>query len=197
MTRRLMVAAPAALLFFVAACQQNNPQPAAQPEQQQAAVESHEHEAGEMMEGFAIALAPTQGSSTTGTVMLMSMGDGVHFSGVISGLAPGAHAVHVHEKGDCSAPDAASAGGHFNPTSANHGAPDAIPHHAGDLGNVVAGADGRAEINNHANGVSLQPGANSINGRAVIVHAAADDFKTQPTGNAGGRVACGVIQAAN
>ena len=99
--------------------------------------------------------------------------------------------------GDCSAPDGSSAGGHFNPDNAAHGAPSAVAHHAGDLGNIGAGADGRAEINIHASGVSLEAGNNSVSGRALIVHTDADDSTTQPTGNAGGRLACGVIQTAN
>jgi Cu-Zn family superoxide dismutase len=146
------------------------------------------------MEGFAVALGPTKGSQASGTLMVINMGDGVHFSGLVSGLQPGPHAIHVHEKADCSAPDAASAGGHFNPGNANHGAPDATPHHAGDLGNIVAGKDGRAEM--HASSLSMNPGANSVLGRAFIIHAAADDLKSQPAGNSGARVACGVIQTA-
>jgi superoxide dismutase, Cu-Zn family len=197
MGRTPLVVALIAIFLSGYACKQTNTsQQPADVAKAPAATDTHEGEA-QQMEGFAIALAPTKGSSTTGTVMLMPMGDGVHVSGVISGLTPGKHGIHIHEKGDCSAPDATSAGGHFNPAGANHGAPDTLPHHAGDLGNLIAGADGRAEINVHANGISLQPGANSISGRAMIVHAGEDDFNTQPTGNAGGRVACGVIQAAN
>jgi Cu-Zn family superoxide dismutase len=123
------------------------------------------------------------------------MGEGVHFTGTVTGLPPGQHGFHIHETGDCSAPDASSAGGHFNPTGAPHGAPSAAEHHAGDLGNIEANAEGQAEVNIHANGVSLEEAApNSIKGKAVIVHAAADDLQTQPTGNAGARLACGVIQ---
>ena len=123
----------------------------------------------------------------------MPMGEGVHFTGKITGLPPGPHGFHIHENGDCSAPDASSAGGHFNPAGVNHGRPDAEPHHAGDLGNIEADASGNAEVNIHVNGVTLAEGANSIKGKAVIVHAAADDYATQPTGNAGARLACGVI----
>jgi Cu-Zn family superoxide dismutase len=192
---------PAAALLLTAACNQNKSENQVPAEQPQAVAESHEHadqgkDEGEEMSGFAVALAPTKGSSATGTVMAMSMGGGVHFSGVIAGLTPGPHGVHIHEKGDCSAPDGSSAGGHFNPKSANHGAPDRIPHHAGDLGNIVAGADGRAELNVHDADVTLEPGDASVNGRAIIVHAGPDDFKSQPAGNSGERVACGVLQGA-
>jgi Cu-Zn family superoxide dismutase len=195
--RGLAVGFPIAVLLFAAACTQNASQQSAAPAQQQtSAAEAHEHasaEQGETMEGFAIALAPTQGSQTTGTVMVMSMGEGVHFSGVLAGLEPGRHAIHIHEKGDCGAPDGSSAGGHFNPGNTNHGAPGSLPHHAGDLGNIEAGKDGRAEINVHADFLTVEPGERSVLGKAFIVHAAADDLRTQPTGNAGARVACGAI----
>lgn len=186
------------LIVVLAGC---NPAPR-QAEQTPASAASHEHQAESSdMEGFAIALVPTQGSSVSGAMMLMSMdgagGEGMHFSGVISGLSPGKHALHVHEQGDCSAADGSSASGHFNPSASPHGAPEAVVHHAGDLGNIEAGADGRAEVNIHASGLSLKGAANSVTGRALIVHAAADDFTTQPAGNAGARLACGVIQAAN
>lgn len=200
MTRWFATGLPLLVLLFATACSQNSSQQAPAATQPPAtAADSHEHqdaEEGEGMEGFAVVLAPTKGNQATGTLMVMNMGDGVHFSGVVAGLEPGPHAIHVHEKADCSAPDAASAGGHFNPGSMNHGAPDKLPHHAGDLGNIVAGKDGRAEINVHADGLSLKAGENSVLGRAFIIHAAADDFQTQPTGNAGARVACGAIVSA-
>ena len=144
--------------------------------------------------GGTVTLQPTQGNTAGANLVLMSMGDGVHFTGRITGLPPGPHGFHIHENGDCSAPDASSAGGHFNPTGAAHGAPDAAAHHLGDLGNIEADSYGNAEVNVHVGGITLGEGANSIKGKAVIVHAAADDFQTQPTGNAGARLACGVIQ---
>src|SRR5687767_4651550 len=103
----LLAVASAVLLTLALGCRAN----------QQAEQPANEAEREGEAEGYAIALAPTANSSTTGTVMVMPMGDGVHFSGVVSGLTPGEHAVHVHEKGDCSAPDASSAGGHFNPSN--------------------------------------------------------------------------------
>lgn len=142
-----------------------------------------------------VELKPTAGNQATGTLMLMGMGEGVHFSGTITGLPAGMHGFHIHETGDCSAPDASSAGGHFNPEGKPHGAPDAPEHHLGDLGNIEADASGNATVNVHMNGITLEAGQpNSIVGKAVIVHAAPDDFTTQPTGNAGARLACGVIQ---
>ena len=111
----------------------------------------------------------------------------------ISGLKPGKHGLHIHEKGDCSAPDATSAGGHFNPDKKNHGAPDASEHHMGDLGNIEANAKGKAHLDRTVDFLTIAEDPNSIAGKAVIVHAQEDDLKSQPVGNAGARVACGVI----
>ena len=113
----------------------------------------------------------------------------------VTGLTPGKHGFHVHEFGDCSSPDGNSAGAHFNPTHKQHGAPDAADRHAGDLGNIEADAAGKAHLECTDKTMKLL-GPDSIVGRAVIVHEKEDDLKTQPTGNAGGRVACGVIGVA-
>ena len=143
-----------------------------------------------------VVLAPASGSLVSGTLSLMPMGGGVHVTGEIGGLAPNSsHGFHIHEKGDCSAADATTAGGHFNPGAQAHGRAGQGAHHAGDSDNIVADAEGVARIDAHVSGVTLGGGtANDIAGRAVIVHAAADDYTTQPTGNAGARVACGVIK---
>jgi len=143
-------------------------------------------------------LAPASGTLVSGTLTLMPMGDGVHITGEVGGLKPGdTRGFHIHEKGDCSAADASTAGGHFNPAAQAHGRSGQGAHHAGDTDNIVADAKGVARINAHLTGVTLGGGAaNDIAGRAVIVHAAADDYTTQPTGNAGARVACGVITVA-
>lgn len=116
----------------------------------------------------------------------------------LSGLTPGeTRGFHVHDVGDCSAPDASSAGGHFNPGGHEHGAMDHPMSHAGDLGNITADGSGRAQgLVTDLTKITLQPGAAiNILGRSVIVHAKVDDLTTQPTGNAGARVACGVITA--
>ena len=143
-------------------------------------------------------LAPASGSLVSGTLTLVPMGDGVHITGEVGGLKPGdVRGFHVHEKGDCSAADASSAGGHFNPAARAHGRIGHGTHHAGDTDNIVADGKGVARIDAHLTGVTLGGGAgNDIAGRAVIVHAAADDYVTQPAGNAGARVACGVIKVA-
>lgn len=143
-----------------------------------------------------VVLASASGSLVSGKLTLRPMGDGVHLTGEIGGLTPNStHAIHIHEKGDCSAADASSAGGHFNPAAQPHGQVDHGAHHAGDMDNLVANADGVAKVDAHASGVTLGGGApNDVAGRAVIVHASPDDYKTQPTGNAGARLACGVIK---
>jgi len=128
-----------------------------------------------------------------GTVEFKEVEGGVEVTANLEGLKKGDHGFHIHEKGDCSAPDAKSAGGHFNPSNHKHGAPEADEHHEGDLGNITAGKDGKATKTFTMKGISLGDGENSVAGKGFIIHEKADDMKTQPTGNAGGRVACGVI----
>jgi len=111
----------------------------------------------------------------------------------VAGAPPGKIATHVHEKGDCSAPDASSAGGHFNPAGLPHALPPAAERHLGDLGNIDIGADGTGSTEIVVKGASLKEGdPSSFLGRAIIVHAKQDDGG-QPVGNAGGRIGCGVI----
>jgi superoxide dismutase, Cu-Zn family len=137
-------------------------------------------------------LYPTQGNNVSGIITFTSTPDGVMVKGDIHGLTPGKHGFHIHECGDCSAADASSAGGHFNPSNMQHGAPMDMNRHEGDMGNIEADASGNAHIEYTDKMMSLN-GPNSIIGRGIIVHRDADDLKTQPTGNAGPRVACGVI----
>ena len=132
------------------------------------------------------------GSGVGGAVWFKRAPGGVAVSARITGLTPGTHGFHVHEFGDCSSPDFVSAGGHFNPMSQPHAAPQADKRHVGDLGNVQAGADGVATLEWTDKHLALD-GHHGVVGRAVIVHAKADDLKTQPTGDAGGRLACGVV----
>lgn len=142
-------------------------------------------------------LASASGSLVSGRLTLVPMGDGVHVTGEIGGLQPnGSHGFHIHEKGDCSAADASSAGGHFNPAAQPHGRAGHGAHHAGDGDNLIADAQGVARVNAHFSEVNLGGGANDIAGRALIVHANADDYSSQPAGNAGARVACGLIKPA-
>jgi Cu-Zn family superoxide dismutase len=137
-------------------------------------------------------LSPASGSDVHGTVTFTKLGDEVKVVADVTGLTPGKHGFHIHEFGDCSDPKATSAGGHFNPGHHDHGAPDATDRHAGDLGNIEADANGKAHLELTDKILKLS-GEHSIIGHAVIVHEKADDLKTQPTGDAGGRLACGVI----
>ena len=134
------------------------------------------------------------GSKVTGTVTFTKMGDDVQVVADLQGLSPGKHGFHIHEKGDCSAPDAASAGGHFNPMHQHHGGPTSAEHHVGDLGNIEADAAGKAHLD--WKGKMNLTGTDSIVGKSVVVHDKEDDLKTDPAGNAGPRVACGVIEIA-
>ncbi|HEV8553434.1 MAG TPA: superoxide dismutase family protein [Casimicrobiaceae bacterium] len=138
-------------------------------------------------------MAPTAGNTTAGTVTFAQKGDKVMVTAKVSGLAPGAHGFHVHEKGDCSASDGMSAGGHFNPTGKPHGDPNAPDHHAGDMPMLQADASGNATLSAELGPMTVGSGVTDIVGKSVIVHKDPDDFKTQPTGNSGARVACGVI----
>ena len=140
-------------------------------------------------------LSAASGSKVSGTVTFTKTADGVKVVADVSGLTPGKHGFHVHEFGDCSSPDANSAGGHYNPTKHDHAGPEASERHMGDLGNLEADASGKARVERTDKILKLS-GDNSIVGYAVIVHEKEDDLKTQPTGDAGGRVACGVIGVA-
>src|SRR6185369_1851262 len=133
----------------------------------------------------------------SGTLQLATTDGGVQLSGQISGLAPNTeHGFHVHQTGDCSAADFKSAGDHFNPEGAMHGSPDSATHHLGDLLSVKSDADGTANVETKLVGGTLKDGgAHDLVGKALIVHAKPDDYKTQPSGNSGDRIACGVIRA--
>lgn len=142
-------------------------------------------------------LVSASGSLVSGQLTLTPMSDGVHITGAVGGFAPAStHGFHIHEKGDCSAADAKSAGGHFNPATQPHGKAETGPHHLGDIDNIEADARGIAHVDAHVSGVVQGGGAaNDIVGRAIVVHADPDDYRSQPSGNAGARIACGVIQA--
>jgi Cu-Zn family superoxide dismutase len=139
---------------------------------------------------------PLGESKVSGKVVFTQTRSGVEISAEITGLEPGEHGFHVHEFGDCSMADGTCAGGHFNPTGAPHAGPDDAKRHVGDLGNIKVSEDGKATYKRVDKLVALN-GPNSVIGRSVIIHAAPDDLKTQPSGNAGARVGCGVIGIAD
>jgi len=132
-------------------------------------------------------------STVVGSVTLTQVGDKVRIEANLSGLTPGEHGFHVHEAGDCSAPDAVSAKGHFNPGSKGHGHHHGMDRHAGDLPNLVANASGHATYRAEVGMLTLDKGPMGVVGRSLVVHADPDDYKSQPAGNSGKRVACGVI----
>ena len=141
-----------------------------------------------------VAFVAKSGSKLAGSGTLTETGEGVSVSLALENVPPGEHGAHVHEKGDCSAPDAASAGGHFNPASHPHALPASSPRHLGDLGNIDIGADGKGTIDILAPGANLKPNdPSSFLGKAIIIHEKKDDGG-QPTGTAGGRIGCAPIE---
>lgn len=147
-----------------------------------------------MMQGMAMAtLSPTQGNTARGMVVFHDMHGHMIVHAHITGVAPNSeHGFHLHEIGNCASTDGTSAGGHFNPGKTAHGPQDG-EHHAGDMPSLKADADGVIDQKFMLHGVTIKGDANSIDGHSVILHANADDYKTQPTGNSGPRIACGVI----
>lgn len=140
---------------------------------------------------------PASGSTCKGLVQFVQDGSSVKMTADLEGLAPGSkHAFHVHEFGDCSAPDASSAGTHYDPAQTkHHGIPNDKMSHAGDMGNIEADANGKVHFELALEGASIDGAQAPLLGRGVIVHANPDDF-SQPVGNAGGRIGCGVIGVA-
>lgn len=180
-----------ALFVFLSACntekkQGDEGQGTATEEQQQ----DEERTAQATMEA-------KSGSNVTGEAKFTDEGNGkVRFELTVGNLTPGEHAVHLHENGDCSAEDASSAGGHWNPTMKPHGKRgDGTSYHKGDIGNMTVGNDGKGTMNITVDGWSIGgPDSTNVVGKSVIIHEKADDFTSQPSGNAGGRVSCGVIK---
>jgi Cu-Zn family superoxide dismutase len=141
-------------------------------------------------------LQPTRGNSTAGTVEFVQVGAKVRVSAKVSGLKPGQeHGFHVHEAGDCSSGDGMSAKGHFNPHGKPHGHSSTTERHAGDMPNLKADANGNASATAELDVITVAAGPASVVGRGVIVHVQPDDYRSQPVGNAGARMACGVVRA--
>jgi superoxide dismutase, Cu-Zn family len=158
-----------------------------------AAVQHEKAEAGDVTKAIA-QLIPTSGSSVKGTVTFTKDSSGMHVHAEISGLTPGEHGFHVHEYGVWSE-KGMDTGGHFNPTGAPHAGPESKKRHVGDLGNITANSNGNANLDLDDLHLSFH-GANSILGRGVVVHEKADDLKTPPAGNAGARLAVGIVGVA-
>lgn len=145
--------------------------------------------AADDMNEAVVVLVPSKGSDVGGTILLKQASGYVQLSGDVTGLTPGKHGFHIHQFGDMRSTDGTATGGHYNPHKTPHGGPHSKQHHAGDFGNVEAGANGVAKVNIKANGLKLS----DVLGRAIVVHGGADDLKSQPSGAAGPRVAVGVI----
>ena len=135
------------------------------------------------------------GSKVTGKAVFTELpSGGTKVEVWIENATPGTHGIHLHEKGDCSAPDAASAGPHFNAAGNPHAGPADAKHHNGDWGNITIGADGKGHLEMTSDMLTVKPGPNSVMGKAVVFHEKADDLKSQPSGDAGGRFGCGVVK---
>lgn len=163
--------------------------------EKETALHGHDKETMQEVPEFSKAICvlyPTEGNEVKGIVTFEKTDSGVVVNVNIEGLTPGKHGFHIHEFGDCSAANGTSAGGHFNPDGHEHGSPMGDSRHVGDLGNITADEQGVAKLT-HLDKHLKFSGKNSIIGRSIIVHADEDDLKSQPTGNAGARVACGVI----
>ncbi len=211
-TRALVILTTCALLF---ACSRKEPPPATNPESNPPAPPTVTapqavnptniaNPAGAPTTSAAafVGLNPAPTNTATsipgvgGSLQLVTAINGVQISGNVTGLAPNSeHGFHIHETGDCASPDFTSAGGHFNPGGAKHGNPASPPHHVGDIPSIKADAKGVAIVHAAIMGATLNDaGPNDIIGKSLIVHARRDDYKTQPSGDSGDRIACGVIE---
>lgn len=147
--------------------------------------------------GAVAELTPREGTTVAGTVTFTAVDGGVAIAAEVTGVDGGAaaHGFHLHEIGDCSAADFTSTGGHFNPGASIHGGPDDAERHGGDFGNIEIGDDGSGSLALTSDLLSIDDGPNGVIGRAIILHEGTDDLESQPTGAAGGRIACGVVVA--
>jgi Cu-Zn family superoxide dismutase len=183
---------PVTALAFAVGCESNtNAQDAAKDAGKAA---DHKMAVAKVTPSKASATQPANGQAK-GEIEFHQTGDKVHITGEISGLKPNAkHAIHIHEKGDLSAPDLSSAGGHYNPEKHIHGGPTTSPVHAGDLGNLQTNDKGVAKMDLTVDNITLGGAKNDVIGKAVIIHAKEDDLKSQPSGAAGDRIGGGVIE---
>ena len=177
------------ILPLMSACGSKEPAPAPAPEPAPAPAPAPEPKVA------TAEITGRAGSTVTGSVTFTETADGVAVSAKISGVeGSGEHGFHIHEIGDCSAEDFTSTGGHFNPSDQIHGGPADADRHAGDLGNLVIGEDGSGSLSLSTDLLTVSPGPNSVVGRGVILHEKVDDLVSQPTGAAGSRIGCGVVQ---
>jgi superoxide dismutase, Cu-Zn family len=189
---KIILVVPAVALALVIGCDRTHHK--SDSKKMEAAAAEKKVAVAHMMPAKATATQPSQGKPT-GDITFTQTGEKVHVTGTITGLPPGKHGIHIHEKGDLSAPDLMSTGGHFNPEKHIHGGPTTSPVHAGDLGNITADTSGKGMIDLTVDDITIGSGEkNDILGKAVIIHAKEDDLKSQPAGNAGARISGGVIE---
>jgi Cu-Zn family superoxide dismutase len=188
MSKRIV---PVACLLLLAACAPKE-ETVVQPEETAVQVAPTPVVADENLVAVA-QMQPAAGRTVSGTVTFTENGDVVEIRAEINGAPAGNLGIHLHEVGDCSAADFTSAGGHFNPAGHPHGAPTSAERHAGDFGNITISEDGSGILQLTSSDLTVAEGPSSVVGRAVVLHEKTDDLATQPTGNAGGRIACGVV----
>lgn len=192
-----MIAVSVAAMGLAAAGCASHHQPQDHAMDHHAMTMAHEPAAQQNISAIAM-IHPTKTNTVHGIVRFTQVAAGVRVVADLSGLTPDSvHGFHIHEYGDCSAPDASSAGGHYNPEHHRHAGLTSDMRHAGDLGNIQADAQGNAHLDLIVDNITIDGSKNPILGRAVIVHQKADDLKSQPTGDAGGRIGCGVIGLAH
>ena len=187
----------AAAALVATGCASNGDHPAdADHHAESTATPASQHPLAALTEAVAVVHA-TNGNAAHGWVRFSQTSAGLHVTGEIQGLKPNSrHAFHIHEFGDCTSGDGKSAGSHYNPEGHPHAGPDTTMRHAGDLGNLDSDASGVAHYDRTLPDLTVGGELNPVLGRSVIVHAGEDDFTTQPTGNAGDRIGCGVIGVA-
>jgi superoxide dismutase, Cu-Zn family len=200
---RLTSFALASSLFFLSACAcTDNRKPRAEETNKKkystdqiALVEEADTKQKEITKAI-VHVHPVGDKPVKGIIEFTKVPQGIAIVADVQGLAPGKHGFHVHEHGDCGGTAGSAAGGHFNPTNTKHGGPDSPERHVGDLGNLLADENGIAHYERVDTLISFE-GSNSIIGRSIIIHADPDDYVTQPTGNSGARIGCGMIEAVN
>mgnify|MGYP003324952981 FL=1 len=194
MTRTFFIALLATTILF--SCKNENKQSNLESQKEDAATSTPKPTMAANKETVVVRLESKSGSTATGLAIFVEEYGQVRLVSEFEGLTPGIHAMHLHEKSDCSAADGTSTGGHWNPTFEKHGSwGDPKGYHRGDIGNLMAKADGTAKLMFETDQWCIGCGdeTRDILGKAVIIHDGRDDLTTQPTGNAGGRVSCGGI----
>lgn len=190
--RSAMLCAGVACAITLAACQADEPAETDGASMEATATPMATVEPTPTQEVAAAQLSGPGGIS--GVVNFTAMADGVHVVARVEGAEPGSHGFHLHQNGACDPPDFASAGDHFNPAASQHGGPQGDPRHAGDFGNLEIAEDGTGNLELHLPGLTVAEGANSVVGKAVVLHQGTDDLTTQPSGNSGARIACGIVE---